>query len=88
APAPAPAANGEVFTSPMVGTYYSSPSPDASAFVDVGDRVAEGSTLCILEAMKVMNEIQAEQSGTITEILVKNGDPVEYGQPLFVIDAD
>ncbi len=94
APAPAAAAaepepaNGTQFTSPMVGTFYASPSPDAEVFVRVGDRVTEDTTLCILEAMKVMNEIKAELSGSIVEVLVQNGQPVEYGQPLFVIEVD
>jgi acetyl-CoA carboxylase biotin carboxyl carrier protein len=69
--------------SPMVGTFYAAPSPDSDAFVKVGDKVAESTVVCILEAMKVMNEITAERSGTIAEIMVENGDSVEYGQPLF-----
>lgn len=71
--------------SPMVGTFYRSSSPDAAPFVTVGDRVEEGSVVCILEAMKVMNEIQAETSGEIAEVLVENGEPVEFGQPLFLL---
>ena len=70
----------------MVGTFYRSPSPDAEAFVQVGDRVTAGSVLCIVEAMKLMNEIEAEFTGTVREILVENGQPVEYGQALFLID--
>ena len=73
------------FASPMVGTFYRSASPDASAFVEVGMKVTEDSVLCIVEAMKVMNEIKAEMSGEIVECLVENGDPVEFGQALFLI---
>lgn len=91
APVAAPAAeieeDGYAVTAPMVGTYYSSPSPGAPTFVQVGDRVNEGDTLCIVEAMKMMNQIEAEVSGTIKSIRVQNGDPVEYGQILLVIDA-
>jgi acetyl-CoA carboxylase biotin carboxyl carrier protein len=82
--APAPV-GGDVFKSPMVGTFYRSPSPDSDPFVQVGDRVGPDTTLCILEAMKVMNEIKAETSAEVVEILVQNGEPVEYGQPLFVL---
>ena len=71
---------------PIVGTYYASPTPDAAAFVKVGDRVKAGQVLCIIEAMKLMNEIEAEASGTVREILVKNEDPVEYGQALFRLE--
>ena len=71
--------------SPMVGTFYRTPSPDADPFIRVGDRVEEGTVVCILEAMKVMNEIQAETSGEIAEVLVENGEPVEFGQPLFLL---
>lgn len=70
-------------TSPFVGTFYRSPSPDAPPFVEVGSAVTEGQTLCIVEAMKLMNEIEADQSGTVAEILVENGKPVEFDQPLF-----
>ncbi|MFK7740932.1 MAG: acetyl-CoA carboxylase biotin carboxyl carrier protein [Planctomycetota bacterium] len=76
---------GEVFTSPMLGTYYQAPSPDAEAFVKNGDRVGPDTTICIIEAMKVMNEIKAERDFEIVEILVKNGEPVEFGQPMFII---
>jgi len=91
APAGVPAAqeteeDGTAVTAPMVGTYYNAPSPGSSAFVKVGDQVNEGDTLCIVEAMKMMNQIEAEVSGTITSIRVQNGEPVEYGQVLFVID--
>jgi acetyl-CoA carboxylase biotin carboxyl carrier protein len=93
APAAAPVAaeaaaeppKGSVVKSPMVGTFYRSPSPGAKAFVEVGQPVKPGDTLCIIEAMKLLNEIEAEVAGEVTEILVENGQPVEYGQPLFVI---
>lgn len=75
----------EEFTSPMVGTFYRAASPDAAPFTEVGARVTPESVLCIVEAMKVMNEIKAEMSGEIVEILVENGEPVEFGQPLFLI---
>jgi len=75
----------EEFTSPMVGTFYRSPSPDAAPFSEIGMRVTAESVICIVEAMKVMNEIKAEMSGEIIEILVENGEPVEFGQPLFLI---
>jgi len=73
-------------TSPMVGTFYRAPAPDAPAYVEVGDRVSLGQTVCILEAMKLMNELESEVSGTIREICVQNADPVEYGQVLFRIE--
>jgi len=73
---------------PIVGTFYSSPSPDAPAYVRVGDRVKPGSVLCIIEAMKLMNEIEAEVAGVVREVLVENDDPVEYGQVLFRIEPD
>ena len=69
----------------MVGTFYRAPSPDAKPFVDVGSTVKAGETVCVLEAMKLMNEIEADASGTIKAILVENGQPVEYGQPLFIL---
>ncbi|MED4017077.1 acetyl-CoA carboxylase biotin carboxyl carrier protein [Sutcliffiella cohnii] len=72
-------------TSPMVGTFYASPSPDASAYVQVGDKVSENSVVCIVEAMKLFNEIEAEVKGEVVEILVENGQLVEYGQPLFLV---
>ena len=72
--------------SPIVGTFYRSPSPEAKSFVNIGDRVSPESVVCIIEAMKVMNEVKAEKSGVIKEILVENASPVEYGQPLFVIE--
>ena len=83
---PATAATGHLQKAPIVGTFYASSSPDAAAFVQVGSRVEAGKVICIIEAMKLMNEIEAEISGTIKEILVKNAQPVEYGQPLFVIE--
>jgi acetyl-CoA carboxylase biotin carboxyl carrier protein len=77
--------DGKVVKAPMVGTFYRSGSPGASPFVEIGHAVKEGDTLCIIEAMKLMNEIESEFAGTIKSILVENGQPVEYGQPLFVI---
>ena len=98
APAPAPAAapaaaepaapaqpEGHLLKSPMVGTFYRSPSPGAKAFVEIGQSVNEGDTVCIIEAMKLLNEIEADRSGIIKAVLVENGQPVEYGQPLIVI---
>jgi acetyl-CoA carboxylase biotin carboxyl carrier protein len=82
---PEAAPTGTVLKSPMVGTYYSAPSPDSSPFVRLGQTVKEGDTLCIIEAMKIMNPIEAENAGTVVEILVENGHPVEFDQPLFVI---
>jgi acetyl-CoA carboxylase biotin carboxyl carrier protein len=84
-PAEAAPAAGSIVKSPMVGTFYRSPGPDAKPFVDVGQSVKPGDTLCIIEAMKLLNEIECEFTGTIKEILVQNGNAVEYGQPLFVI---
>ena len=81
-----PVASGEEILSPMPGTFYTASSPDVDPFVKVGDMVKEGDTLCIIEAMKIMNEIEAEQSGTITKVLVENGNAVEYNQQLFLID--
>lgn len=89
AAAPAPAAAKDLAgaqKSPMVGTFYRAPSPSAPAFVEVGQSVKAGDTLCIIEAMKLMNEIEAEKSGVVKEILVENGQPVEYGEPLFIIE--
>jgi acetyl-CoA carboxylase biotin carboxyl carrier protein len=83
-PAPEPPA-GNIVKSPMVGTFYRSPSPGAKAFVELGQAVKPGDTLCIIEAMKLLNEIEAEVAGEVKEILLENGQPVEYGQPLFVI---
>jgi acetyl-CoA carboxylase biotin carboxyl carrier protein len=89
APAPAEVAAapaGHAVKSPMVGTFYRSASPGAKAFVEVGSQVKEGETICIIEAMKILNEIEADKSGTITRILCENGQAVEYGQPLFMIE--
>jgi oxaloacetate decarboxylase alpha subunit len=98
APVPAPAAaadkpveqaktNQVKVTSPIVGTFYRSSSPDKPSYVEVGDIVKKGQVLCIIEAMKLMNEIESEASGKIVQILIENGQPVEYGQPLFVIES-
>jgi len=94
-PAPAPATTlaavpfadleGHVLTSPMVGTFYRSASPGAQAFVEVGDSVKKGQTVCIIEAMKLMNEIEADKDGIVSAVLAENGQPVEYGEPLLVI---
>ena len=84
-PEPEAAPEGHVVKAPMVGTFYRSPSPDAKAFVDVGQTVKEGDTICIIEAMKLMNEIEADGVGVVKAILVENGQPVEYGQPLFIL---
>lgn len=87
---PAPQAeeviSGHVVKSPMVGTFYRSASPGAKSFVEVGQSVMQGDTLCIIEAMKILNQIEADKSGTVTKILVENAEPVEYGQPLFIIE--
>ena len=80
-----PVEEGHTVKSPMVGTFYRAASPGAPAFVEVGDSVAQGDTLCIVEAMKLMNEIEADAAGTIKAILVENGQPVEFGQPLFLL---
>ena len=96
APAPAPpvpeaaepAMHHHPVKSPMVGTFYRAPSPEAPPFVEVGDRVRPGQTLCILEAMKLMNELQAEVAGVVRKVLVDNGAPVEYGQPLFELELE
>jgi len=90
APAPAPAAaeagpDAHIVKSPMVGTFYRCPSPGAKSFVEVGDTVKKGQTICIIEAMKLMNEIEADIDGVVKDALVENGQPVEYGEPLFVI---
>ena len=77
---------GEVVTAPMVGIFYTSPSPDQPPFVSKGQNIKTGDVLCIIEAMKIMNQIEADVDGKLVRILVENGDPVEYGQPLFVID--
>ncbi|MBH5318066.1 acetyl-CoA carboxylase biotin carboxyl carrier protein [Paenibacillus sp. GSMTC-2017] len=87
-PVKAPAADLHQIVSPMVGTFYSSPTPESGPFVKSGDRVQEKSVVCILEAMKLMNELEAEVKGEIVEVLVSNGQLVEYGQPLFLVKAD
>lgn len=85
--APAAAAKADhTVTAPMVGTFYSAATPGAKAFVDIGSEVNVGDTLCIIEAMKMMNQIESDKTGRVTAILVKNGDPVEFGQPLFIIE--
>ena len=87
APAPAAAAKADhTVTAPMVGTFYSAATPGAKAFVDIGSEVNVGDTLCIIEAMKMMNQIESDKAGRVTAVLVKNGDPVEFGQPLFIIE--
>lgn len=78
--------SGHIVRSPMVGTFYRSPSPGAKSFIEVGQRVNAGETLCIIEAMKILNQIEADASGVVTKILVENAQPVEYNQPLFVIE--
>jgi acetyl-CoA carboxylase biotin carboxyl carrier protein len=85
APAAAPTADTAV-TAPMVGTFYSSPAPGAKLFVELGTEVKVGQTLCIIEAMKMMNQIESDRAGKVVSILVKNGEPVEFGQPLFIIE--
>ena len=80
-----PVEEGHAVKSPMVGTFYRSPSPDAKAFVEVGDTVAVGDTLCIIEAMKLLNEIESDKAGVVKKILVDNGQAIEYGEPLFII---
>jgi acetyl-CoA carboxylase biotin carboxyl carrier protein len=84
-PAAAPVVEGHVVKSPMVGTFYRTSAPGADAYVKIGDTVAEGQTLCIIEAMKLLNEIESDKAGVVKSILVENGQPVEYGQPLFII---
>ena len=91
AAAEAPAAartrpNEHVITAPMVGTYYSAASPGAKSFVEIGDEVKVGQVLCIIEAMKMMNQIESDKAGRVTSIMARNGDPVEFGQPLFVVE--
>ena len=82
-----PSADTFTVRSPMPGTFYSCPDPDSKPFVEIGAKVNEGATLCIIEAMKIMNEIQSEKSGTIKEIMVEDGNPIEFDQPLFIIDC-
>jgi acetyl-CoA carboxylase biotin carboxyl carrier protein len=78
--------DGNTFTSPMVGTFYGAASPGSQPFIEVGDKVHAGTTLCIIEAMKILNQIEAEKTGTVRAILVEDGQPVEFGEPLFVIE--
>ncbi|MFC7462397.1 acetyl-CoA carboxylase biotin carboxyl carrier protein [Hydrogenophaga defluvii] len=85
-PVVAAAPAGHVVKSPMVGTFYRASSPGAKPFVEVGASIKEGEAICIVEAMKILNEIEADKTGTVTQILVENGQPVEYGQPLFIIE--
>ena len=84
--APARRANEHVVTAPMVGTFYASASPGAKPFVEIGSEVKEGQVLCIIEAMKMMNQIESDKAGRVTSIMARNGDPVEFGQPLFVVE--
>jgi acetyl-CoA carboxylase biotin carboxyl carrier protein len=84
--AAAPAVRGQQVTAPMVGTFYSGPAPGAKPFVDIGTEVKPGDTLCVIEAMKMMNQIESEFAGRVVSVLVENGNPVEFGQPLFVIE--
>jgi len=86
APVPKPKPNEHVITAPMVGTFYASPSPGAKPFVEIGDEIKVGQVLCIIEAMKMMNQIEADRAGRIASVMARNGDPVEFGQPLFVIE--
>jgi len=81
----APIEEGHIITAPMVGTFYNSPSPDSPPFVDIGQPVNAGDVICIIEAMKIMNQIECDINGTVSKILVENGEPVEYGQPMLVI---
>ena len=83
---PAKASNENVVPSPMVGTFYAAASPTAKPFVSIGDEVKPGQVLCIIEAMKMMNQIESDRAGRVTAVMVKNGDPVEFGQPLFVVE--
>jgi acetyl-CoA carboxylase biotin carboxyl carrier protein len=84
--AAAPKPNEHVITAPMVGTFYAAPSPGAKPFVEIGDEIEVGQVLCVIEAMKMMNQIEADKAGRVTSIMARNGDPVEFGQPLFVIE--
>lgn len=81
-----PKPNEHVITAPMVGTFYAAPSPGAKSFVEIGDEIKVGQVLCVIEAMKMMNQIEADKAGRIASIMARNGDPVEFGQPLFVIE--
>jgi acetyl-CoA carboxylase biotin carboxyl carrier protein len=86
APAAKAKANEHVITAPMVGTFYGAPSPGAKAFVEIGDEIKVGQVLCIIEAMKMMNQIESDKAGRVTSIMARNGDPVEFGQPMFVVE--
>ncbi len=86
APAAKAKANEHVITAPMVGTFYGAPSPGAKAFIEIGDEIKVGQVLCIIEAMKMMNQIESDKAGRVTSIMARNGDPVEFGQPLFVVE--
>ncbi|HVO47029.1 MAG TPA: acetyl-CoA carboxylase biotin carboxyl carrier protein [Steroidobacteraceae bacterium] len=86
APAPKAKANEHVITAPMVGTFYGAPSPGAKPFIEIGDEIKVGQVLCIIEAMKMMNQIEADRAGRVTSIMARSGDPVEFGQPLFVVE--
>ena len=79
-------ANEHVITAPMVGTFYGAPSPGAKPFIEIGDEIKVGQVLCIIEAMKMMNQIESDKAGRVTSIMARNGDPVEFGQPLFVVE--
>jgi acetyl-CoA carboxylase biotin carboxyl carrier protein len=81
-----PKPSEHVITAPMVGTFYASPSPGAKAFVEIGDEIKVGQVLCIIEAMKMMNQIEADKAGRLASVMARNGDPVEFGQPLFVVE--
>ena len=81
-----PKPSEHVITAPMVGTFYASPSPGAKAFVEIGDEIKVGQVLCIIEAMKMMNQIEADRAGRVASVMARNGDPVEFGQPLFVVE--
>ena len=85
-PVQKPKPSEHVITAPMVGTFYASPSPGAKAFVEIGDEIKVGQVLCIIEAMKMMNQIEADRAGRIASVMARNGDPVEFGQPLFVVE--
>ena len=85
-PAQKPKPSEHVITAPMVGTFYASPSPGAKAFVEIGDEIKVGQVLCIIEAMKMMNQIESDKAGRIASVMARNGDPVEFGQPLFVVE--
>ena len=85
-PVQKPKPNEHVITAPMVGTFYASPSPGAKPFVEIGDEIKLGQVLCIIEAMKMMNQIEADRAGRIASVMARNGDPVEFGQPLFVVE--